>query len=146
MLKKFLSTVNTESSAERVGARQWQTGHASLQIASASGAGKFPPWYDAGKVWLDQHPSFPLRKLQTKHPSLDPKLRLCVGDPSILKLAVSCTALLSKTIIRGKLKWIACSVHAIRAIAVDRLGRGQAVGRPEKSRQPGRWQFPGCYR
>lgn len=33
-----------------------------MQIASASGAGNFPPWYNAGKVWLDEHPSFPFRK------------------------------------------------------------------------------------
>ena len=40
-----------------------------LQIANASGAGNFPPWYTAGKVWLDQHPGFPFREFPTSLPS-----------------------------------------------------------------------------
>jgi light-harvesting complex I chlorophyll a/b binding protein 5 len=28
-------------------------------IANASGAANIPPWYSAGKVWIDTHPAFP---------------------------------------------------------------------------------------
>jgi light-harvesting complex I chlorophyll a/b binding protein 5 len=28
-------------------------------IATASGAAQIPPWYSAGKVWIDTHPAFP---------------------------------------------------------------------------------------
>lgn len=30
-----------------------------LQIATKAGAANIPPWYDAGKVWIESHPGFP---------------------------------------------------------------------------------------
>ena len=29
------------------------------QIITKAGAANIPPWYDAGKVWLQEHPAFP---------------------------------------------------------------------------------------
>jgi len=48
--------------AELIHARICMTAAAGIlfpAIANAAGAGKFPAWYDAGKVWIDTHPAFP---------------------------------------------------------------------------------------
>jgi len=38
-----------------------------LQIVTKAGAANIPPWYDAGKVWLQEHPAFPFGAPPCKH-------------------------------------------------------------------------------
>ena len=38
-----------------------------LQIVTKAGAANIPPWYDAGKVWLQEHPAFPFGALPCEH-------------------------------------------------------------------------------
>lgn len=53
-----------------------------MQLGTKLGVLNVPQWYDAGKVWQDNHPEFPFSTLPTLSASLN--MPLGVSKPPVL--------------------------------------------------------------